>query len=72
MLEEEKKLTDDPAIIYERCAIEEFTPQRSHFDLVTSSLALHYVEDYLLNIQYVRLVRQVGFGMRINTLYIGQ
>lgn len=46
MLEEAKKLTNDPAIAYELCAIEEFTPQHTHFDLVTSSLALHYVEDY--------------------------
>jgi ubiquinone/menaquinone biosynthesis C-methylase UbiE len=46
MLAEAKKLTNDAAITYELCAIEAFAPQSNHFDLVTSSLALHYVEDY--------------------------
>ena len=45
MLAEAALRTQDPAIVYVRGAIETYTPTRA-FDLVVSSLALHYVEDY--------------------------
>ena len=46
MLEEARRLTDDAAIGFRRCAIEDFSIQGEAFDLVVSSLALHYVADY--------------------------
>jgi SAM-dependent methyltransferase len=39
-------LTDDPAVKYIRGAIEELDFKGEMFDLVNSSLALHYVADY--------------------------
>jgi len=45
MLAEAALRTRDPAIVYVRSAIETYRPTRA-FDLVVSSLALHYVEDY--------------------------
>jgi ubiquinone/menaquinone biosynthesis C-methylase UbiE len=46
MLAEAAKRTDDPAITYARCPIEQLGPEHGTFDLVCSSLALHYVSDY--------------------------
>jgi len=40
------RLTADPAITYIRGSIEEYAPEPRSFDLVGSSLALHYVADY--------------------------
>jgi SAM-dependent methyltransferase len=45
MLAEAGQCTRDPAIVYVRSAIETYRPTHA-FDLVVSSLALHYVEDY--------------------------
>ena len=45
MLAEAVQRTRDPAIVYVHGAIEAFRPTQA-FDLVVSSLALHYVEDY--------------------------
>jgi SAM-dependent methyltransferase len=45
MLAEAALRTCDPAIAYVRSAIEDYHPTTT-FDLVVSSLALHYVEDY--------------------------
>lgn len=45
MLAEAALRTQDPAIVYVRGAIETYAPARA-FDLVVSSLALHYVDDY--------------------------
>jgi SAM-dependent methyltransferase len=46
MLEEARRLTSDPAIRYVRAGLEEFQPDKADFDLVVSSLALHYIADY--------------------------
>ncbi|WP_163980916.1 class I SAM-dependent methyltransferase, partial [Raoultella ornithinolytica] len=46
MLDEAARLTDDPAITYRREAIEDYVADGQAFDLVVSSLALHYVADY--------------------------
>lgn len=46
MLEEAIRLTDDAQIHYIQCAIEQFEAPAQSFDLVVSSLALHYVENY--------------------------
>lgn len=46
MLEEAKMLTNDSAITYAHRAIEEYAPAADTFDVVVSSLALHYIRDY--------------------------
>lgn len=46
MLHEARARTDDPRIVYVRADLEQFEPERGAFDLVVSSLALHYVADY--------------------------
>lgn len=46
MLDEARRLTSDAAIVYRRVPLEEFEPDAAGFDLVVSSLALHYVADY--------------------------
>ena len=46
MLAEARRLTSDLAIEYVEAPIEAYIPERSAFDLVTSSLALHYIADY--------------------------
>lgn len=46
MLERAAALTDDDAIVYRHAAIETLEAIPGGFDLVVSSLALHYVADY--------------------------
>jgi SAM-dependent methyltransferase len=46
MLAAAAALTDDAAIAYRHSAIEDFEPEPAAFDVVVSSLALHYVADY--------------------------
>lgn len=46
MLEEARRLTKDPRIYYLQCAIEDYIPQPESFEVVVSSLALHYIADY--------------------------
>lgn len=46
MLTEARRKTSDPRIRYERTAMEDFTPVPGSFDVVLSSLAFHYVEDF--------------------------
>ncbi|MGE5609676.1 MAG: class I SAM-dependent methyltransferase, partial [Bacillota bacterium] len=46
MLARAQAATDDPAIEYRRCAIEDIDFPAEQFDLVISSLALHYVERF--------------------------
>jgi len=46
MLDEARRLTDDPAISYVRSGLEDFTTEPASFDLVVSTLALHYIADY--------------------------
>lgn len=46
MLAEARRLTHDESIYYLHQSIEHFTPDAQTFDLVVSSLALHYIDDY--------------------------
>ncbi len=46
MLTEAHRLTNDHAIVYLHRLIETFVPEARSFDLVVSSMALHYVRDY--------------------------
>lgn len=46
MLARARELTDDPGIGYRREAIEEIDVAAEEFDVVLSSLALHYVEQF--------------------------
>jgi len=46
MLERARQLTVSPKVRYQRAAIEDFTGRPGSYDLVVSSLALHYVEDF--------------------------
>ena len=54
MLQEARAHTDDAGISYIRASLEDFEPEAESFDLVVSSLALHYIADY------PRLVRRVA------------
>ncbi|MGO4547311.1 class I SAM-dependent methyltransferase [Paenibacillus sp. 2TAB23] len=46
MLDRARALTNDAGIEYRNCAIEDLAFQPGEFDVVLSSLALHYVEDF--------------------------
>lgn len=46
MITEARRLTHDHSVLYIHSAIEGFLPDMKRFDLVVSSLALHYVADY--------------------------
>lgn len=46
MLERARADTNDPAITYRRCAVEDANFAAGEFDVVFSSLALHYIEGY--------------------------
>lgn len=46
MISEARRLTDDILIDYVCSSIEGYAPPSQSFDLVVSSLALHYVDDY--------------------------
>jgi SAM-dependent methyltransferase len=54
MLQEARAHTDDAGVSYIRALLEDFEPEAESFDLVVSSLALHYIADY------PRLVRRVA------------
>ncbi|MGK6317175.1 class I SAM-dependent methyltransferase [Neorhizobium sp. DT-125] len=46
MISEEMRLMTDDNILYLKSSIEDFSPRHEQFDLVVSSMALHYVEEY--------------------------
>jgi SAM-dependent methyltransferase len=46
MLAEARARDPDPGIIYVRSSLEAFEPEETGFDLVVSTLALHYIADY--------------------------
>ncbi|WP_240635033.1 class I SAM-dependent methyltransferase [Brenneria salicis] len=46
MLAEAQRLTDDPGITFQHISMEDFAADDNIYDLVVSSLALHYVENY--------------------------
>jgi SAM-dependent methyltransferase len=53
MLDQARALGADANITYVRTALEDFVPDVSAFDLVVSSLALHYIADYRLLVQRI-------------------
>jgi len=57
MISEAKRLTRDDQITYMRCSIEDYAPDAESFEIVVSSMALHYISDY------AAVVRQVFFGL---------
>jgi ubiquinone/menaquinone biosynthesis C-methylase UbiE len=62
MLKEAADLTDDSEIFYLQCAIEDFVPAANSFDVVVSSMALHYVCDLGATLRKVfNTVRPQGF-----------
>ncbi|MBB5190454.1 SAM-dependent methyltransferase [Silvimonas terrae] len=60
MLAEARRLTHDAAIHYELGQIETFQAAPGKFDLVVSSLALHYVADYAAAVRAVWYVLKPG------------
>jgi SAM-dependent methyltransferase len=46
MLQQASTATNDPAITYLHKSLETYEPEAATFDLVVSSLALHYIADY--------------------------
>ncbi|BCI61057.1 class I SAM-dependent methyltransferase [Solibaculum mannosilyticum] len=46
MLQVAREKNNAPSITYRQCAIEDFNPFPSSFDVVISSLAFHYVKDW--------------------------
>jgi SAM-dependent methyltransferase len=57
MLDEARARTHDAGIVYVRADLEQLEPEPAAFDLVVSSLALHYVADYR------RLVERVAAAL---------
>ncbi|MFF2885793.1 class I SAM-dependent methyltransferase [Paenibacillus sp. NPDC057967] len=53
MLARAREMTDDPHIEYRRLAIEDFDFEEGQFDVILSSLALHYVESIELTCRKV-------------------
>ncbi|REK74992.1 class I SAM-dependent methyltransferase [Paenibacillus paeoniae] len=53
MLKRAREMTDDPHIEYRRLAIEDFDSEEGQFDVILSSLALHYVESFELTCRKV-------------------
>ena len=60
MLERARSATNDPAIEYRRSAMEDFEPSAGEFDVVISSLALHYVERFDLVCPKIHLCLTAG------------
>jgi len=60
MLDEATRLTADPAITYIHRAIEAYDPAPASFDLVVSSLCLHYVADYPAIVAHVFAALRAG------------
>jgi SAM-dependent methyltransferase len=60
MLECAIALTSDPAITYRHSSIEQFELEDDPFDVVGSSLALHYVEDYCGAVRRIARVFKAG------------
>jgi SAM-dependent methyltransferase len=64
MLERARYTTDTPRIEYQRCAIEDINFSVNQFDIVISSLALHYVESFDL------VCRKVHHALTSNGLFL--
>ena len=46
MIEAARQASDDPAILYAVTAMQDIEPMPGRFDLIVSSMALHYIDDY--------------------------
>jgi SAM-dependent methyltransferase len=46
MIEAAREATKDPAIIYTVIAMQDIKPMPGQFDVIISSMALHYIDDY--------------------------
>jgi SAM-dependent methyltransferase len=46
MIESARQATEDPAITYSVIAMQDIKPMPSQFDVIISSMALHYIDDY--------------------------
>jgi SAM-dependent methyltransferase len=46
MIEAARQATDDPAILYSVIAMQDIKPMPDQFDVIISSMALHYINDY--------------------------
>jgi ubiquinone/menaquinone biosynthesis C-methylase UbiE len=58
MISEAQRRTHDPRITYVRSAIEDFDVDAASFDVIVSSLTLHYIQDY------ASVVRGVASALR--------
>jgi SAM-dependent methyltransferase len=58
MLAEAQARTQDPEIVYRQADLEGYEPEHARFELVVSSLALHYIVDYR------RLVARVAASLK--------
>jgi len=46
MIESARQATNDPAILYSVIAMQDIKPMPGQFDVIISSMALHYIDDY--------------------------
>lgn len=60
MLETARAKTTDDRITYQRCAMEDIEFEPESFDIVLSSLALHYVENFEIIVKKVHTILKQG------------
>lgn len=60
MLETARAKTTDDRITYQRCAMEDIEFEPESFDIVLSSLALHYVENFEIIVKKVHTILKPG------------
>lgn len=60
MLETARAKTTDDRITYQRCAMEDIEFESESFDIVLSSLALHYVENFEIIVKKVHTILKPG------------
>lgn len=60
MLETARAKTTDDRITYQRCAMEDIEFEPESFDIVLSSLALHYVENFEIIVKKVHTILKSG------------
>jgi SAM-dependent methyltransferase len=60
MIEAARQATDDPAILYAVKAMQDLEPTPNRFDVVVSSMALQYIDDYETVVQAVAQSLAIG------------
>jgi len=60
MTAEAIRLTSDDNIVYLHNSIEDFSPEPQSFDLIVSSMALHYIDDYAAVVKRVFASLKMG------------